>query len=124
MALHSQYDSRYIDLLYANISIHDYLCQSDLMSLKLIMKERLNIIDFFEYNDNKKILLPNSWNTNVPKIGRIDLKSMEQLLPKPSDDTLIMLCGPPKMKELMYGKKDGDGGRELNGYLAQIGYTP
>eukprot|EP01083_Nonionella_stella_P035822 97710_1 len=128
MALHQQYDTRFVDLLYANKTVDDYLCQSDLMSLKAIMKDRLNINDFFEFNTNQsnqkqKIFLPNSWNPNVPKIGRIDMQSMTEMLPKPSDDILIMLCGTPGMVQQMYGPKTQDGNRELNGYLAECGYT-
>merc|ERR1712130_515787 len=92
-------------------------------SLKAIMKERLDIYDFFEYNKHsRKIFLPNSWNNNVARLGRIDLESMKELLPKPSEDTLIMLCGTPGMKEQMYGKKV-KGGRSLDGDLAKLGYT-
>ena len=123
MALHQEYDTRFVDLLYANQTMDDYLCQADLMSLKVIMKERLNIYDFFERNkNNKKFLLPNSWNTNIPRLGRIDMDSMKELLPKPSDNTLILLCGTPGMKESLYGKKTEEG-RELNGALSKLGYT-
>eukprot|EP01084_Bolivina_argentea_P165424 287390_1 len=122
MALHTQYDTRYVDLLYANKTSDDYLCQGDLMSLKVIMKDRLNIYDFYEFDKHKNILLPNSWNTNVPKIGRIDIESMKTFLPKPHNDTLIILCGLPQMIELFYGPRT-DNGRELNGYLEQLGYT-
>ena len=52
------------------------------------------------------------------------MQSMKSLLPKPSEDTLIMLCGTPGMKEVMYGKKREEGGRLFDGYLAKIGYTP
>jgi len=124
MCLNTEYDTRFVDLMFANQTYGmDYLCQSDLMSAKAIMDKRLNIFDFFEYNKhNRKTFLPNSWNNNPGRLGRIDLESMQEILPKPSDDTLIMLCGPPAMKEQMYGKKTDDG-RMLDGYLAKLGYT-
>ena len=94
------------------------------MSLKSIMKDRLNIYDYFEHSKHRKFLLPNSWNSNVAQMGRIQMDSMKRLLPKPSEDTLILLCGTPGMKQMMYGQKGKDGNeRELNGYLAQLGYT-
>lgn len=147
MALHSASDSRCVDLLFANQGTEDYLCQvldgavssfvhwsfvnwtfcelaqSDLMSLKAIMKERLNIYDFFERAKHSQYLLPNSWNTNLPQSGRIDVDSMRRLLPPPNDETLIMLCGTPGMKDLMYGKKSSGGGRDFDGDLATMGYS-
>lgn len=94
------------------------------MSLKAILKDRLNIYDFFERSKHSKYLLPNSWNNNLPTIGRIDMGSMERLLPGPSAETLVMLCGTPGMKEVMYGKKQDEGGRAFDGYLSKLGYSP
>ena len=88
------------------------------------MKDRLNIYDFFEFVKEKKILLSNSWNPTVPRVGRIDMNSMKELLPKPGEETLIMVCGTPGMKDLLCGPKNKETGqREVTGYLSNLGYT-
>ena len=69
---------------------------------------------------------PNSWNPNIPQIGRISIESMKKLLPPPNNDTLIMLCGTPGMKDIIYGPKENDINnkeRIFNGYLSKLGYT-
>ena len=92
------------------------------MSLQSIMAERLNIFDFYSESEFGAYLLPNSWNRNVPRIGRIGVDAMKQLLPAPAEDTLILLCGPQGMVHDMYGREDAQGVRALDGSLAKLGY--
>ena len=93
------------------------------MSVQSIMADRLRIFDFYEHSAFGEYLLPNSWNRNVPRIGRIGVDAMKALLPAPGDDVLILLCGPEGMVREMYGLEKADGTRAFDGALSKLGYT-
>ena len=97
--------------------------QADLMSVQSVMAERLKIYDFYEHSEFGEYLLPNSWNRNVPRIGRIGVDAMKALLPAPAQDVLILLCGPQGMVHDMYGKENADGVRAFDGSLSKLGYS-
>jgi len=113
MSLHSENDTRCVDLLFLNSTNRDYICQSELMSLKVIMKNRLNLFDFFERSKHK-LLLTNSWNNNLPTVGTIDKQTMQRLLPKPSKETLILVAVDPENVKLQ---------KVLIKNLLELGYT-
>ena len=52
--------------------------------------------------------------------GRIDERLLHELLPPPSDDLLIFVCGPPSMYESLSGARTD---MELTGLLADMGYS-
>ena len=52
--------------------------------------------------------------------GRIDAPLLHELLPPPSDDVLIFVCGPPSMYDALSGPRTEPGA--LTGLLADMGY--
>eukprot|EP00123_Amoebidium_parasiticum_P013461 comp21968_c0_seq1/m.31703 comp21968_c0_seq1/g.31703 ORF comp21968_c0_seq1/g.31703 comp21968_c0_seq1/m.31703 type:complete len:297 (-) comp21968_c0_seq1:316-1206(-) len=58
-------------------------------------------------------------------VGYLNADVIKANMPKPSDDNLIFVCGPPGMMNVVSGNKKGptDQG-PLVGALADLGYTP
>lgn len=52
--------------------------------------------------------------------GRIDEAMLRELVPPPSEDVLIFVCGPPAMYDALSGARTDAG---LSGTLAQMGYA-
>lgn len=52
--------------------------------------------------------------------GNINRELIEKHLPKPSDDCVIMVCGPPPMYHALCGPRDQ---KELSGVLAEMGFS-
>jgi cytochrome-b5 reductase len=53
--------------------------------------------------------------------GFVTKELIEKHLPPPSDDCIIMVCGPPPMYNALCGPRDA---AELTGALAELGYKP
>ena len=53
--------------------------------------------------------------------GFIDKEKIERYLPKPSEDVIIFVCGPPIMYELLCGPRNE---KEVKGVLGELGYKP
>lgn len=94
--------------------------KADLMSLKVLMGNRLNIYEFITRPELGSIQ-PSSWNNNMPIKGRISEESLKGLFPKASEEVKIMVCGPPSMMDTMCGEKKEEVGRN-GGILKQLGY--
>ena len=46
-------------------------------------------------------------------------------MPPPTDDNLVMVCGPPGLMKVVSGDKAPDKSQgPLSGALAELGYTP
>ncbi|KAK9804386.1 hypothetical protein WJX72_010552 [[Myrmecia] bisecta] len=58
-------------------------------------------------------------------LGYVTKEMVQQHMPAPSDDNLIMVCGPPPMYKALSGDKAPDKSQgELTGLLKDMGYTP
>jgi len=56
--------------------------------------------------------------------GRVTKDALQKVLPPPSNDTLIMVCGPPGMMKAVSGEKTKDYKQgEVEGILKELGYT-
>ncbi|CEG44128.1 nadh-cytochrome b5 [Plasmopara halstedii] len=56
--------------------------------------------------------------------GYVTKKMVEELLPSPSDENLIGVCGPPPMMDAISGNKNPDRTQgELKGLLKEVGYS-
>eukprot|EP00929_Paragymnodinium_shiwhaense_P043342 TRINITY_DN22296_c0_g1_i2.p1 TRINITY_DN22296_c0_g1~~TRINITY_DN22296_c0_g1_i2.p1 ORF type:complete len:313 (+),score=62.56 TRINITY_DN22296_c0_g1_i2:65-1003(+) len=53
--------------------------------------------------------------------GFMSRELVEKHLPKPSEDCLLFVCGPPAMYDALCGPR---GEKELSGLLADMGYSP
>lgn len=64
---------------------------------------------------------PPRWGQGV---GFVNMDIIEQYMPLPGDDSMIMVCGPPPMMEAISGDKAQDKSQgELKGLLKKRGYT-
>ncbi|KAI4335758.1 hypothetical protein L6164_014369 [Bauhinia variegata] len=106
-------DNTQISLLYANISPDDILLKQ---KLDVLEASHPNLKIFYTVDNPTK-----NWRGGVGYISKdIALKG----LPSPSDDTLILVCGPPGMMKHISGDKAKDRSQgELTGILKELGYT-
>ena len=51
--------------------------------------------------------------------GFVSRELVEKHMPKPGEDCVVMVCGPPPMYEALCGAR---GEEELTGLLAELGY--
>eukprot|EP00201_Polytomella_parva_P003680 CAMPEP_0175080778 /NCGR_PEP_ID=MMETSP0052_2-20121109/25734_1 /TAXON_ID=51329 ORGANISM="Polytomella parva, Strain SAG 63-3" /NCGR_SAMPLE_ID=MMETSP0052_2 /ASSEMBLY_ACC=CAM_ASM_000194 /LENGTH=268 /DNA_ID=CAMNT_0016351591 /DNA_START=96 /DNA_END=902 /DNA_ORIENTATION=- len=59
------------------------------------------------------------------KVGLVNQAMIKELLPPPSKDNLIMICGPPGMMKDVSGPKAPDFTQgEVSGYLKELGFDP
>jgi cytochrome-b5 reductase len=51
-------------------------------------------------------------------IGFVTPKLLKNKLPEPGDTTMVYVCGPPKMIEVVSGGR----GQKMAGFLSDLGY--
>lgn len=106
-------DNTKVSLIYANLSPED-----------ILLKEKLNVLS--EQNPNFKVYYvvdkPSSdWRGGS---GYITKDMVLKGMPAPSDDTLILVCGPPGMMKHISGDKAPDKSQgEVSGLLKDTGYS-
>jgi len=108
-------DKTEIILLYANLSEKDILLKDQLDQLSFRHRDRFHV----HYTIDKSVL-PN-WKHDV---GFISSSMVKKYLPPPSNDTVVMVCGPPGLMNLVSGDKAPDYSQgELTGLLKDLGYS-
>ncbi|KAM7268913.1 hypothetical protein ACFE04_011079 [Oxalis oulophora] len=105
-------DITQVDLIYANISPDDILLKQKLDSLA---SSHPNFNVFYTVDNPTKV-----WKGGK---GYISKDMVVKGLPRPSEDTLILVCGPPGLMQHVSGEKDKRDQGELSGILKEIGYT-
>ncbi|OVA00467.1 Oxidoreductase FAD/NAD(P)-binding [Macleaya cordata] len=106
-------DKTQISLLYANISPDD-----------ILLKQKLDILSASHPNLKIFYTVENPSTNWKGGTGYISQDMIEKGLPSPSEDTLILVCGPPGMMNHISGGKAKDWSQgELSGILKQLGYT-
>ncbi|KAJ7978887.1 NADH-cytochrome b5 reductase [Quillaja saponaria] len=106
--LKNPHDNTKVSLLYANVSLDD-----------ILLKQKLDILA--ATHPNLKDNPTKSWRGGT---GYISKAMAVKGLPDPSDDTLILVCGPPGMMKHISGDKAQDRSQgELTGILKELGYT-
>ncbi|KAK7304180.1 hypothetical protein RJT34_15283 [Clitoria ternatea] len=106
-------DKTQISLLYANVSPDDILLKQ---KLDILAASHPNLKIFYTVDNPTK-----NWRGGV---GYITKNTVEKGLPSPSDDTLVLVCGPPGMMKHISGDKAKDRSQgELTGLLKEVGYT-
>ncbi|OWM65968.1 hypothetical protein CDL15_Pgr015393 [Punica granatum] len=106
-------DNTQVSLIYANVSPDDILLKQ---KLDILAASRPNLKIFYTVDNPTK-----NWKGGVGYVSKdMALKG----LPGPSDDTLILVCGPPGMMHHISGDKAKDRSQgELRGLLKDLGYT-
>ncbi|KAJ1390214.1 Riboflavin synthase-like beta-barrel [Sesbania bispinosa] len=106
-------DKTQISLLYANVSPDDILLKQ---KLDILATSHPNLKIFYTVDNPTK-----NWKGGA---GYISKDVVVKGLPGPSDDTLILVCGPPGMMKHISGEKAKDWTQgELSGILKEAGYT-
>uniref|UniRef100_A0A0E0BXU8 NADH-cytochrome b5 reductase n=1 Tax=Oryza meridionalis TaxID=40149 RepID=A0A0E0BXU8_9ORYZ len=106
-------DNTQVSLIYANVSPDDILLKRELDRLA---SSYPNFKVFYTVDKPS-----NDWRGGVGYISKdIALKG----LPRPGEDSLILVCGPPGMMNHISGDKAKDRSQgELTGILKELGYT-
>ncbi|KAF9680923.1 hypothetical protein SADUNF_Sadunf06G0172100 [Salix dunnii] len=106
-------DNTQVSLLYANVSPDDILLKQ---KLDFLSASHPNLKIFYTVDNPSK-----NWKGGS---GYISKDMVVKGLPGPSDDTLILVCGPPGMMKHISGDKAKDRSQgELTGLLKEAGYT-
>ncbi|KAL7096996.1 hypothetical protein ACP275_10G115100 [Erythranthe tilingii] len=106
-------DNTQVSLLYANVSPDDILLKK---KLDMLSASNPNLKVFYTVDNPTKDWLGGR--------GFISKQMVVKGLPVPSDDTLILVCGPPGMMNHISGDKAKDRSQgELSGILKELGYT-
>jgi len=91
-------DKTQISLIFANVNDNDILLQQELEEL---VKKYPQFKIYYVLNNS-----PANWKGGV---GFVSREMIEANLPKPSGDTMILMCGPPMMNKAMVGHLEAIG---------------
>ncbi|KAL7590251.1 hypothetical protein Lser_V15G37827 [Lactuca serriola] len=106
-------DNTKVSLVYANVSPDD-----------ILLKKRLDMLAATHPNLKVFYTVDNPSKYWVGGTGFISKDMALKGLPTPSDDTLILVCGPPGMMQHISGDKAKDRSQgEITGLLKELGYT-
>lgn len=107
------HDSTKIKLLFANVKEDDIILRNELDALAYLYPEKLQVRYCLDQP-------PASWKGYS---GFITKDMIEEYLPQPDENHLIMVCGPPPMMHHICGNKAKDKSQgELNGLLSDLKY--
>ncbi|XP_042055395.1 NADH-cytochrome b5 reductase-like protein isoform X2 [Salvia splendens] len=105
-------DNTQVSLIYANLTPDDILLKKKLDTLSA---SNPNLKVFYTVDNPTKDWLGGQ--------GFISKQMVVKGLPGPSDDTLVLVCGPPGMMNHVSGDKKDRAQGELRGILKELGYT-
>jgi len=107
-------DKTKVAVIFANIAEEDILCRELLDGLAKEYPDRFKV----HYTLDKP---PAGWKGGE---GFVSESMAKANLPKPSDDTLILFCGPPPMLKAVAGPKGPNFTQgDVGGVLSALGYT-
>jgi len=108
-------DHTQVSLVFANVTPQDILLKHELDELA---KAHSNF--HVHYVIEKDV--PQNWTGSV---GYVNEHIGAKYLPKPSTDSLVMVCGPPPMVKAISGTKGPNYTQgEVDGVLKHLGFTP
>lgn len=106
-------DNTQVSLIYANVSPDDILLKK---KLDVLAATHPNLKVFYTVDSPT-----NDWRGGI---GYVSKDMIVKGLPPPSDDTLILVCGPPGMMKHLSGEKPKPREQgELTGLLKDVGFT-
>lgn len=106
-------DKTEVTLLFANVTEEDIILRAELDALQYL------------YPQFKVVhVLSNPSDSWTGYKGFVSKEMVEELMPEPSDDNLICVCGPPPMMFHVSGDKAKDKSQgELQGLLKELKYS-
>ncbi|CAE8662576.1 unnamed protein product, partial [Polarella glacialis] len=113
-------DKTQVTLIYGNQSPTNIPLRAELDNLVASSKGQLAVHYIVDKNDTN--------DSNIAHVGFVDAGLCAGLLPPPSPDNLVYICGPPGMLISVAGNKKFEEGKppaqgELAGVLKELGYT-
>eukprot|EP01114_Cavostelium_apophysatum_P004839 TRINITY_DN1524_c0_g1_i1.p1 TRINITY_DN1524_c0_g1~~TRINITY_DN1524_c0_g1_i1.p1 ORF type:complete len:337 (-),score=95.05 TRINITY_DN1524_c0_g1_i1:18-1028(-) len=106
-------DKTKVTFVFANIEERDILLKKELDEMA---KKHKNFKVYYVLEKP-----PKDWKQGK---GYVSANIIKEQLPQPSDDNLIMVCGPPPMMDAISGRKNPDFTQgEVSGILKDLGYT-
>ena len=107
-------DTTQVRLLFANVSEEDIILRNELDALAYMYPDRFQVAYCLDTP-------PENWDGYS---GYITKEMVEEFLPPPSQDNLMMVCGPPPMMFHISGNKAKDKSQgELECLLREMNYT-
>ncbi len=103
-------DTTSLTLVFANTEERDILCRPQLDAWAIEAADQFTLVLVLSSP-------PADWGGMA---GRIDKPKLETLLPSPSADTLVCVCGPPPMYDSICGARGQD---EELGLLGELGFA-
>ena len=114
--LSNKEDITRIHLIFANSREDDILLKSELNELALLHSNRFNLSYIVS-----EVAPDSSWSGHR---GLVTPEILRSVMPPPSLDTLIYVCGPPGMLKAVCGNKAADKSQGLvKGMLEYLGYN-
>ena len=112
-------DKTEITLLFANHSEDDVLLKQELDQMA---KLHPNFKVYYTVSRPKDL---KSWKAQNGLVGRVNKDLIKTIIPAPSPDSMVMVCGPEGLMELVSGGLAPDHSQgELSGLLKEMKYTP
>ena len=110
-------DKTKVSLLFANVSENDILLKDEFDRMSAANPDRFEV----HYTIDKPSTVHVQWKDDV---GIINESMIKRYMPQPGKDSLILVCGPPKMMQLVSGEKNKDFTQgEVSGILKNLGYS-
>lgn len=104
-------DTTKINMLYGSKTVSDILAKDTIDEWSSNHKDRFSVTHVLSDEP-----AGSSWSG---KRGFIDRDLIEATMPKPSEDCVLFMCGPPPMYDALCGPRTD---KELTGLLADMGY--
>jgi cytochrome-b5 reductase len=107
-------------LIFCNQTPKDILIRKDIDSLAASSKGQLKVLYVVDKNETN--------DANIKHVGYVTADFLSSVLPAPSSDALVYVCGPPPMLKSVAGNKKFEKGKppaqgEVGGILKDLGYT-
>lgn len=113
-------DKTEVTLIFCNQTPADILLRKELDGLAAASKGLLKVLYVVDANETK--------DPDIKHVGYVTTNLLSTVLPSPSPDTLVYVCGPPPMLKAVAGNKKFEKGKppaqgDVGGILKELGYS-
>jgi len=113
-------DTTQVTLVFCNQTSSDILLRTELDQLAVASKGQLRVLYVVDKNENS--------DPHIAHVGYATQGFLSTVLPAPSPDTLVYVCGPPPMLVSVAGNKKFEKGKppaqgEVGGILKELDYS-
>jgi len=105
-------DKTQVTLVFANVSEWDILLRNH---INILAKDPRLRVHYVLENP------PDQWSGSI---GLINEGIISKFMPPPSDDSMVMVCGPPGMLNAICGEREPDFSQgPIDGMMSRLGYN-